>query len=42
MLLKIADERDRIDPGTFVQHVRWVPDARASRGPLLIGPDRDR
>ena len=25
MLVKIADQRDRIDPTTFVQNVRWVP-----------------
>jgi UDP-sulfoquinovose synthase len=26
MLLKIADQRDRIDPTTLVQNVRWVPE----------------
>ncbi|MDQ2966057.1 MAG: NAD-dependent epimerase/dehydratase family protein, partial [Chloroflexota bacterium] len=26
MLLKIADQRDRVDPSTLVQNVRWVPE----------------
>ena len=30
MLVKIADQRDRIDPTTFVQNVRWVPDSLES------------
>jgi UDP-sulfoquinovose synthase len=30
MLVKIADHRDRIDPTTFVQNIRWVPDGLAA------------
>ena len=37
MLLKIAEQRERIDPSSFVKHVRWVPDRPASRA---LGPDR--
>jgi UDP-sulfoquinovose synthase len=32
MLLKIAGERDRIDPSSFVKHVRWVPDRSGVAG----------
>jgi UDP-sulfoquinovose synthase len=31
MLLKIADYRDRIDPLTLVQNVRWVPSDAGTR-----------
>ena len=30
MLAKIADHRDRIDPATLVQNVRWIPERSAS------------
>jgi len=33
MLLKIAEERERIDRSVFVQHVRWVPKALEAVGP---------
>lgn len=35
MLLRIADERDRIDQASFVKHVRWVPE-----GPIGVASAR--
>jgi UDP-sulfoquinovose synthase len=32
MLTRIARQRDRIDPATFVQNVRWAPEPRAGIG----------
>ena len=32
MLDRIAAQRDRIDPATFVQNVRWVPEPSATSG----------
>jgi UDP-sulfoquinovose synthase len=32
MLARIGEQRSRIDPATFVQNVRWAPEARARVG----------
>jgi UDP-sulfoquinovose synthase len=32
MLARIAEQRDRIDPATFVQNVRWTPEPKAGVG----------
>jgi len=39
MLARIAEQRDRIDPATFVQDVRWAPEPRAGVG-ASVGAQR--
>ena len=40
MLLRIADQRDRIDPTTLVQNVRWVPEAAVEAAAGAAGARR--